>query len=122
MCLCVRVFVLPNVTIECQRHKTCVCVTFESPPLCPAVNLNTTISSHHRAVQTYFKKLVIWEALETKNDAGRAVFSLQSLSVYFLSVWIRHDMDICVVEVREEGLEDAGVCVFLQIEKELGYD
>lgn len=49
--------------------------------------------------------------------------SFHSVCLLSLFLWFRlADMDICAVEVRGEGLEDVGFCVFPQMEKELGYE
>ena len=46
---------------------------------------------------------------------------LVCLSALSLSLCFRlADIDICAAEVREEGLEEVGFCLFAQTEKELG--
>lgn len=72
--VCVNVLLfLPGVTVCVHLYH------FWVSSLCPAVNLSTHISSHQSAVWVYFKKMVIWDALETKQCWKTSLFTLSAL-------------------------------------------
>lgn len=126
VCLCVHVRLC---LADCNNVCVCVCdgdtknvclSLLNLPPLSHSEPKYTHFHLAVVAVQAYFEKLVIWWALETK-WCWRSCLCTLSVCFLSLSLWFRlADMEICAAEVREEGLEHVGLCVFPQLEKKLG--